>query len=545
MQVDDSATVGDLKNQIRQTLGLTRPRLVYNGGLLDDQKTLHSYQIPNNSCIIVQEMYSIVCWVSDTINGVTLTAPYNLVVHRHNTFADLKYLLHKAYGIDMTDRKFYPKVEIPSFEPPDLCPLHLLKTMHIIKIVYINAKEYNMIVGDDETVLGVKNRIFSSFGRELPVEKQQLEFNGVEMQDENTMQCYPIDNYDRILVREKFGISVLRPLNPTSGQSNERYGLIVHKDYTVGDLKLMLQRQFGFDITSIRLTLPNLLGNYLMDDVKIGDYDISAGSTVISTMQVRLEIDGVFSMEVEDNATVEDLKNRIRQALGLPFPQLQLNGVILQSNSTLRSYQIPSHSRIIVLDMYFITCMVARTKIGITFDLPYTLFVHKGNTFRDLRHAFLQTMQVKISFNDKELEVEVEENATVLGLKHRLHDKFSLQPLAQELEFDGFILQNHGKTLRSYHIGNNAKIVLRELFGISIHVVKQDKDGEPDPQFPISVHKENTIGFLKEMLSIKYGVEFTHMKLGLSSMWHNNLHDSTKIGAYNLRDRSILYAFEM
>ncbi|KAL9355692.1 hypothetical protein Peur_053662 [Populus x canadensis] len=154
-------------------------------------------------------------------------------------------------------------------------------------------------------------------------------------------------------------------------------------------------------------------------------------------------------------------------------------------------------------------------------------------------------MQVTISFNDKELEVEVEENATVLGLKHRLHDKLSLQPLAQELEFEGFILQNHGKTLRSYHIGNNAKIVLRELFGISIHVVKQDKDGKPDPQFPISVHKENTIGFLKEMLSIKYGVEFTHMKLGLSSMWNNNLHDSTKIGAYNLRDRSILYAFEM
>nr|TKR83483.1 hypothetical protein D5086_0000267840 [Populus alba] len=103
-------------------------------------------------------------------------------------------------------------------------------------------------------------------------------------------------------------------------------------------------------------------------------------------------------------------------------------------------------------------------------------------------------MQVKISFNDKELEVEVEENATVLGLKQRLHDKFSLQPLAQELEFDGFILQNHGKTLRSYHIGNNAKIVLRELFGISIHVVKQDKDGEPPHNFKIGRNiKKNKI----------------------------------------------------
>jgi ubiquitin C len=127
MQVDDLATVGDLKNQIRQTLGLMRPRLVYNGGLLQDQNTLYSYQIPNNSCIIVQEMYSIVCWVSDTINGVTLTAPYNLVVHRHNTFADLKYLLHKAYGIDMTDRKFNLNAEITSFDPPDLCPLHRVK----------------------------------------------------------------------------------------------------------------------------------------------------------------------------------------------------------------------------------------------------------------------------------------------------------------------------------------------------------------------------------------------------------------------------------
>lgn len=153
--------------------------------------------------------------------------------------------------------------------------------MHIIKIVYINAKEYDMIVGDDETVLEVKNRIYSSFGRELPVEKQHLEFNGLEMQDENTMQCYQIDNYDKILVREMYGISVFRPLNLSSGQSNERYGLIVHKDYTVGDLKLMLQRQFGFDITRIRLTLPNLLSNYLMDDVKIGDYDIFAGSTVV------------------------------------------------------------------------------------------------------------------------------------------------------------------------------------------------------------------------------------------------------------------------
>ncbi|KAB5560456.1 hypothetical protein DKX38_005413 [Salix brachista] len=102
------------------------------------------------------------------------------------------------------------------------------------------------------------------------------------------------------------------------------------------------------------------------------------------------------------------------------------------------------------------------------------------------------TMQVKISFDDKEEEVEVEENDTVLGLKHRLHDKFSLQ--------------NHGKSLQSYKIGNNVKIILREVFVISVHVVKQDKDGKPDPQFPISAHKEITIGYLKEMLSVNLHV---------------------------------------
>ncbi|KAJ6364014.1 hypothetical protein OIU76_029034 [Salix suchowensis] len=81
-------------------------------------------------------------------------------------------------------------------------------------------------------------------------------------------------------------------------------------------------------------------------------------------------------------------------------------------------------------------------------------------------------MQVRISFDDdKEQEVEVEENDTVLGLKHRLHDKLSLQPSAQELEFDGLI-----NTPKSW------EIILREVFVISVHVVKQDKDGKPDPQ---------------------------------------------------------------
>uniref|UniRef100_A0A6N2KY28 Ubiquitin-like domain-containing protein n=3 Tax=Pentapetalae TaxID=1437201 RepID=A0A6N2KY28_SALVM len=37
-----------------------------------------------------------------------------------------------------------------------------------------------------------------------------------------------------------------------------------------------------------------------------------------------------------------------------------------------------------------------------------------------------------------------------------------LQPSAQELEFDGLTLQNHGKSLQSYKIGNNVKIILRE-----------------------------------------------------------------------------------
>ncbi|KAG5246788.1 hypothetical protein IMY05_004G0013200 [Salix suchowensis] len=125
-------------------------------------------------------------------------------------------------------------------------------------------------------------------------------------------------------------------------------------------------------------------------------------------------------------------------------------------------------------------------------------------------------MQVRISFDDdKEQEVEVEENDTVLGLKHRLHDKLSLQPSAQELEFDGLI-----NTPKSW------EIILREVFVISVHV-------------------EITIGYLKEMLSVNYGLEFTRMKVGLSSVWNNDLHESSKIGAYNLRDRSILYAFEM
>ncbi|KAL9392693.1 hypothetical protein Peur_016613 [Populus x canadensis] len=132
MQVDDLATVQDLKNQIRQTLGLMQPRLLYNGLILEDNNILYSYQIPNNTFIIVQDMFSIVCWVSDTKDEVTLTTPYNLLVHRHNTFGDLRWMLHTGYDIDMSNRKFYLKVgnsnrNTPPFEPSDSFSLHHLK----------------------------------------------------------------------------------------------------------------------------------------------------------------------------------------------------------------------------------------------------------------------------------------------------------------------------------------------------------------------------------------------------------------------------------
>ena len=130
MQVDDLATVQDLKNQIRQTLGLTQPRLLCKGFILEDNNVLSDYQIPNDTFIIVQDMFSIVCWVSDTKDEVTLRAPYNLLVHRHNTFGDLKWLLHRGYGIDMSNRKIYLKrgnPNAPPFEPPDSFPLHCLK----------------------------------------------------------------------------------------------------------------------------------------------------------------------------------------------------------------------------------------------------------------------------------------------------------------------------------------------------------------------------------------------------------------------------------
>jgi ubiquitin C len=122
MQVNDDATVGDLKTQIRQTLGLSCPELLYNRVKLEDDNTLYTYNIVNDSCILVREMFIIICCVRESKVGVTHTRPFPLVVHGHNTFGELKWMLRTAFDIDMTNKKFI-LFEIPDFEPPDSSPL--------------------------------------------------------------------------------------------------------------------------------------------------------------------------------------------------------------------------------------------------------------------------------------------------------------------------------------------------------------------------------------------------------------------------------------
>jgi ubiquitin C len=122
MQVNDNATVGDLKSQIRQTLGLSCPELLCNGVKLEDHNTLYAYNIVNDSCILVREMFMIICWVQERKAGVTHTRPFPLVVHGHNTFGELKWMLRTAFDIDMATKKFI-LFEIPDFEPPDSSPL--------------------------------------------------------------------------------------------------------------------------------------------------------------------------------------------------------------------------------------------------------------------------------------------------------------------------------------------------------------------------------------------------------------------------------------
>ncbi|CAK7350997.1 unnamed protein product [Dovyalis caffra] len=442
LEVD--STVLELKQLLAENVALPveNQQLDFDDIILSNHTPLKHYKIDPDSWILLRDLYEIF-FETNTQDGRGIRR-FRLLVHQNNKLKELKNMLHLRHGFVIEDNMTL-RVECPfghiyaDNDNREIFEYQIFTgiTMHLIKIVYVNAKEYDMLVGDDETVLEIKNRIYSLFGKEIPVEKQQLEFNDLVMQDENTMQCYEIDNYDKIIVRKMYGISVFRPLNLLSGLSNQRYGLIVHKDYTVRDLKLMLHRQYGFDFTRIQLILPNLSDNYLMDSVKIEDYGIVAGSTV--------------------------------------------------------------------------------------------------------------TMQVRIAFNDTEYNVVLADNATVLALKYRLHDMFSLPTSAQELEFNGFILEDLETTLESYHIANNAKIILREIFVISVHVVQLVEDGKPDPneQFPIPVHKEYTIGHLKEILSVRYGLDFSNMKIGLSKMWNTDLDDCTQIGAYNLRDRSRLYAFKM
>ena len=507
LEVAASDTIESVKAKIQEKEGmpLNEQRLIYSGGVLDDDgKTLGDYGIRKEETIIIYRLRQAMQVFVKAWSGKTIT----LGVQPSSIIKEVKDQIQEKLGIptDIQQLCFAGKFldgtrTMSHYSIQRDATIHLsfcVRKCYTVTVVKKGAedKKYEVELQGSDTIKVLKTKIQKQ--TEIPIKHQKILHAEKLLEDWWTLEDYYITHESTLylVVQSLHSMQIyVRTL------SEKTISLEVETSDTIKNVKAKIEALEGIPQDDQLL----YYGEQLEDESTLSECNIQMESTlhlmVLSRMTVHVKVlaGRTISLRVEPSITVEELKTIINEKEGIPEDQynLQFHSKRLENEQDLGDYGIVDGSSIFLIFVIKENMKIYVKPLG---GVRSLLTVCADDTIENVK-VRIQKLRImprdtqQLIFAGKKLDndrslssydikrgstillitcsviyvktvtgrsiaIGVTVNDTIESVKSIAQEKLGIPLEGQKLVFSGQLLDNTG-TVKEYKIMNESTLTLK------------------------------------------------------------------------------------
>jgi len=371
LNVDPSNTINMVKNIIQEKEGISckQQRLILEGEELNDTITLSDYNIKENTILQLGARFQPPKDNDMNINILnSLGEKMMLKVLSNDTVREVKLKIEELEnipiekqhlifsGLTLEDWKTLSEYNIKNNSSLQLNVN--LSNPEIITIMIMN--EINDIFLDmkvSDTIKKLKTKIQHTEG--IQESQQRLIFNGIELEDNNTLSFYNINSDSIIYLEVCFNTLNAIKVNITNN-IGDILSLTVQPSESIEDIKKMITEEINIPFEQQYLSFNEV---ELENQFSLSDYNIKSGSTIHLTVRLYSSIKNnipififnesgeIINLKVNPSETINNIKTMIKNKYYISINQQHLffDDNELCNEMKLSDYNIQENSNIQLL----------------------------------------------------------------------------------------------------------------------------------------------------------------------------------------------------